>query len=178
MKRLARLSTGGANVIGVAHFENKIYVVCDSNSWIDVFLANPKWCSTNQRIITSNSSIFDDIIFSPVSTCLYASDHIEHCIWKITREHNVSKLVENVGDVGWPGKLSVTTDGRLLLSGGRPPSLDIYNSDGSHMQNIVLPQNIAFLRQAVETSTKTFIVYHGHSRLEDTQRVNIHLLIK
>jgi len=58
-------------------------------------------------------------------------------------------------------RLSVMSDGRVLVTSDKPPTISIYDHDACLQQTIKLPDDMEEPQYAVQTTAGTFIVSHG-----------------
>lgn len=157
-------------VHGVSKLGNEIFVLCYVSfvpCVIRVFEdRNPFRFQRNIKLEKINGAF--DVGASEKQNCLYVSDYLENCVWKITREigdqHKILKWLKTDYK---PMTLSVNSDGQLLMVNRKSSSLVIYGSEAEFIRSIQLPRDIKNPRHGVETSIGTFIVLYWWKLKQD-----------
>ena len=72
----------------------------------------------------------------------------------------------SVKDKNYSWTLSVTSDGRVLLSGRAPSRLDIYGPDALLLHTVLLPTSVGWLCHAVETPSRDFVIFSQKRKRE------------
>ena len=143
------------NLRGMTKLRNEINVLCESlssgSNIILVFEDRPPF-NLQKEIKIKEIHHPWDIGSSENEDCLYISDYLEKCVWKITREiDNQDKVMKWLTTDYQPWTLSVSGDGQLMLINDSSHSLMIYGSDAELIRSIRLPQYIVKPNHAVET---------------------------
>ena len=158
MKRIG--IPGNEFVQGVTKLPNEIYVLCLIPNIVCCFEDRNPFRLQRNISITEIQSPWD-IASSEKDNCLYVSDFVQKCVWKITREtsdhYNIIKWLSTENA---PFTMSSTQDGQLLLVTQNSPNLWIYGSDAELIKSVQLPKEIGYPHHAVKTSMGNFIVIH------------------
>lgn len=169
-----RLNVGrNEYVLGMTKLRNKIYILCK----VGVSSASTPASSTvglgSIRVFEDQNSFrFEkeieiseiedpsDIGSSENENCLYVSEAVEHCVWKITMEDGDDNKIRKwlIGDNA-PHKLSACSDGHLLVI-SNSSALMIYGSDANLIRTIQLPTDMKHPLHALKTFTGNFIILH------------------
>src|SRR6218665_4166369 len=111
-----------------------------------------------------------DIGSSEKENCLYVSDYVDKCVWKITIETvDQHKIIKWLTIDYEPRTLSVSRDGELLMINHSSHSLMIYGSDAELIRSIPLTKDIKHPQHAVETSIGNFIIIDLHEEEKDKE---------
>lgn len=104
-----------------------------------------------------------DIVASEKSKCLYVTDSINNCIWKVTVDDH--KVTRWLSDVEEPFTLSVTSDDHILklCDGGHGCRLAMYGTDASTKGILTLSDCIQYPLHAVQKPSGQFIIMHKAS---------------
>src|SRR6218665_906605 len=151
-------------VWGVTKLRNEIFVLCHviypATTLILAFEVRYPFRFRRNTKIKQIKAPFD-IGSSENENCLYVSDSVSRCIWKIAKEkgggHTGRKWLttDHV-----PYTISVSIDGNLLMLNDVSPILMIYGSNAELIRLIQLPSDIENPIHAVETSIGNFIILH------------------
>src|SRR6218665_3850027 len=145
-------------VIGVTKLRNEIYILCRSR--IHVFEDRTPFCLQQEIEIKTITSVFD-IGSCKKEYCLYISNFIDRCVWKIKIETDYKHKIFKWLITGYnPRTLSVSSDGQLMMVNNLSSSLMIYGSDAELIRSIQLPIEIKNPQHAVETSIGNIIIIH------------------
>lgn len=153
-------------VFGVVKLRFKIYVLCKLpfpyfSYVIRVFNDVTSFClQTNIEIKMIHAAA--DMESSEKDKCLYVSDLVEKCVWKIDRE-----LDDQYKSVKWltlddneSFSMSVSSDGHLHLLKALSCILTTYGSAAELLCSIKLLSGIQNPRRAMETAIGNFIILH------------------
>jgi len=156
---------------GVAKLRSEIYVLFRTGySVSNVFRIRVFEDQYPFRLQTEiNTEIIDSyaIVSSEKENCLYVSDCIQNCVWKITREtDDQNKIIKWLATDYRPGYMSLSRDGELLVINKSSHSLVIYGSDAEFIRSIPLRRDIEDPLHAVETSIGNFIIIDIHTKDE------------
>src|SRR6218665_2759341 len=170
-------------LFGVTKLRNEFYVLCRSLSSapnvIRVYRDRTPFHRTKEIKIKEIKYPID-IGSNEKENCLYVSEVIEKCVWKMTRETDDQPKITKWLSTGYePRTLSVSSDGQLLmindlfniLMNDSSHSLMIYGSDAKLIRSIPLPRDIILPRHAVETSIGNFIIIHAEEMKEMDKQV-------
>jgi hypothetical protein len=148
-------------VQGMAEFNNKLYVVCQSSSIVQVFNSSPPF-SRLADIEVRGLNYPNDIVVCNETSQLYIADY-EQCA--IRRVNLLSyKQVDKFISTQWMPLSLSTKSHRLLITPCNGDALFIYGDGGDLLKrNIQLPHYMT-ATHAVETTHNTYIVSHN-SRL-------------
>lgn|SRR6218665_2212293 len=159
-------------VRGVTVLRDNIYVLCrPSAKVINVCLTrNSSQPQMEMEIPGVKSPV--DVESSEKETCLYVSDFLQKCIWKITRNTDGRPNIIQWLTLDYhPSTLSVSSDDQLLMVNATLSILNIYGSDTQLILSIRLSEDFRNPRHAVETSTGNFII--SHQWMEHKKEVNV-----
>src|SRR6218665_1235339 len=152
---------------GVTKLRNEIYILLEARDGVLSRIRGfndryPFRLQTEIKAEEINGQ--SDIGSSENENCLYVSEFVERCVWKITREtDDTHKIIKWLTTDYKPWRLSVSRDGELLLINDLSPHLMIYGSDAELIRSIPLPGDIHKPWHAVETSIGNFIITNMHS---------------
>lgn len=155
-------------VSGMAELNNKLYIVMHEHSSIRVFDCknsfkelSPIGTGSDQ----SGNSLSDPWFMGacPINNCLYITDRKRKCVIKFAIQDKNPEIFKS--DLGDPFRLSVTSDGRILIPIW-PSGLEIYSTDGSLYESIPLPSDMLEPYHAIQVKEGAFIVSHGDKKSE------------
>jgi len=147
-------------VRGVAEIDNKVFLVFDKSSNIEVYDA----LMMNRLFVITVRGLKDpnDIVVCRHDRQLYVADW-DCCIWRVSvDDHSYVKWMttQSSTDTLTVCSLSLTSR-RLLVTSHNPPTLRQYSTvDSQLIHHIPLPQYVQLLYHAVETTRQTFVVGH------------------
>lgn len=109
-----------------------------------------------------------DISACEKSQCLYVTDDVNSCVWKVTpADGKVEKWLLNAGA---PFTSSVTSSGDvLILRSGKPSFLEVYRSDAVSLQKLQLPDDFENPRHAMETRSGNYDILYEETLIEMTK---------
>ena len=149
------LDIGGTITRGMAELKGKIYIVCVSVRAIIVFEAKSPY--TRLPDIVVDKLIYAwDLAACNINDCIYVSDKVVHCVWRISIYGDVTMWIEGIQ--GEP-TISMMKGGNVLTC--NESKLNIYAPSGSMLTSINLPDELTEPLHAVSTIRQTFFVSHG-----------------
>jgi len=168
--KLVATFDAGATVTGVAQLHNWIFIVTFKSNVILVYDAQSFQLLEDIIVFdTENPMQAFDIAASKTFGCLYIFDYNNRCIWRLIYESHVSKqnIIKylSMGEQSCTWKLSVTSQGQILILRRGPPKLDIYQPGDSEKitftKSIPLPPLLKGPQHAVESPFGTYLISHG-----------------
>src|SRR6218665_1328542 len=156
---------GNEYMRGVTKLRNEIFVLSDRN--VIRVLEDQSPFRLRRSMNIKQIIVPMDIGSSEKLNCLYVSDSLGQCIWKITKEKGDEyKVMKWLTTSHQPYTISVSIDGKLLMVNPYSPFLTIYGSNAAIVRSIQLPTDIERPIHAVETSIGTFIILHSLRKKE------------
>jgi len=156
-------------VRGVAEIDNKVFVVFDKSSNIEVYdalMMNRLLAVITVRGLKDPT----DIVVCRHDRQLYVAER--YCIWRVSvDDHSYVKWMttQSSTDTFHVTDLSLTSR-RLLVTSLVPPTLLQYSTvDSQLLHHIPLPQYVQALHHAVETTRQTFVVCHEGTSQDEWQ---------
>ena len=155
------------NVTGLAQFGGHIYVLCG-------------WHHEHMRHVVKSIRVYEDgntldllwlilvdeiespfdIIEDENSNCLYVSEKMQDCIWKISLDDQIA--VKWLCHAGQLIRQPTVKDGRLfvMIWGNPCDRLDIYGTDAVLIDSLPFSSDIKFPTSVIQISSDQFIVSH------------------
>src|SRR6218665_1568943 len=141
----------GRAIAGVAILEDLIYVVSDKSYVVETFALETLECKTPYKL----EGLEDpwDLASCRLNNCLYIMDRCS-----LTKPKRVTRVDSYVNDlVKWStgeeyGSLSVTSDGRVVVTLCDSSRLFIYEPDGTRMKVVILSKDFIHPSHAIELS--------------------------
>jgi len=146
---------------GVTELCDRIYFIGFGSNTIDVL--HSKSFIRLDTIFIPDAVLIVDMAGCHLNMCLYLVDSGEQCVWKVMLNGNIiTKLLND--KVSLPMRISVVSQGRVLMPSQNPVGLNIYtcHPDGelNYERFVKLPPNLKRVQTAVETSTRDFVVIY------------------
>lgn len=108
-----------------------------------------------------------DLAASDKNECLYISDSLCKCIWKVDvsdktiGEPDAQRATLWLDTISSPYTLSVSRDGHVItVSWGSPSSLHIFGPEANSICRVPLPTDVEYPLHAVESSSGNLVVSH------------------
>jgi len=152
------------NITGATELNHRIYVICEPSKCIQVYDAiTYERLQDIQLKMRDQEYWFLDIASCIKQSCLYINDCLKKCVWRVTVEDTTQTWDEWINTAGqWYVKtLSITSDGKLLMIGGKPARLDVYGLDSSLERTIPLSGEIDEPRHAMQVESGNYIISYG-----------------
>lgn len=153
-------------IYGVTKLRRKIYVLCQWSKSIRVYDdASPFQLQSEIHLDGIRKPC--DLAASDKNECLYMSDSLCKCIWKVDLDDKLVGKPDGQRPALWldnassPFTLSVTRDGHVItVTWGQPSGLDIFGPDATSICHVSLPTDVEFPLHAVVSSFGNLIVSH------------------
>lgn len=151
------MDIGDLVVRGIAELDGRLNVIFQEKNFIRIYKAVAPFEKESDKIREDLKDPFF-IAACKDNSCLYITDKELKKVLKVDRHYTANEwdmLLEE------PYRLSVISKGRVLMPKWSPPSLEIYDTNGSNLKVISLPSEIIEPWHAVEMSEGVFAVSHG-----------------
>jgi hypothetical protein len=144
-------------VRGLTILDKKLFVVYRESDTINVY-ATQKPYTKLANILVNGLNNPGDIASCSINNCLYVADLGGGCVWKV-REGKVEKRLK----AGHVQRLSVTSEGHIVMLVSEPYGVDVFDTDGVKLSSLLLPRDLGQPWHVVRTVNKSFIVCHTES---------------
>ena len=141
----------------MAELKGKIYIVCVSVHAIIVFEAKLPF-SRLPDIAVDKLMYAWDLAACNINDCIYVSDKVMHCVWRINNDGIVTQWIEGIQG---EATISMVKGGNVMTCS--ESKLTIYAPCSSMLTSINLPDELIEPLHAVATIRETFFVSHGSS---------------
>jgi len=163
---------GQGEVWGLCKLNNKLYIAHYEPTTLSVYTSTPPY-THQHNIHTQQLAIITNIASCSINNCVYVAAG-SRGVYRVTTDKQLVPWLQNVGVAG---RVSVTSDGRIVVRiatdvQGSAPNytwrgrVEVYNPAGVRLTILKLPHDIVNPLHVVQTANKSFIISHGNHRTE------------